>query len=229
MKQLTMSQRVQDKEEMFRQRLDYFGSRLRVCVPAIVKSFNADKQTITAQIAINERVFADMEMHSVKIKELLDVPIFMPRAGGYTLTMPVQEGDECLIVFGDNCFNSWYQNGGEDNEQEFVRRHSLSDGIALLGIWSQPRTLDDYSIDAVELRNDDGDTKISLKDGEVTIKATSINLGDESGVRKLIDERIVAIYNAHVHSGVQGGSGSTGVPTVPLTDATVASTVVQGK
>ncbi|MGI8770932.1 MAG: Gp138 family membrane-puncturing spike protein [Acidobacteriaceae bacterium] len=37
---------------------------------------------------------------------LADVPIFLPSAGGFTLTMPIMPGDECEVVFSDMDFQA---------------------------------------------------------------------------------------------------------------------------
>ncbi len=65
----------------------------------------------------------------------LECPVFMP--GGYRV--PVQPGDECLIIFGDTAVDSWWASGGVQSPSS-LRRHSLSDGFALVGFFSRPRT-----------------------------------------------------------------------------------------
>ena len=221
----TMEQRVPSIAENNRNFADKINFDLRVASPAIVKSFDADKQTITAQITIKERVVINGLITVQKIPVLLDVPIFMPRAGGYTITMPVKEDDECLIIFGDTCIDSWYKSGGEENEQNKTRRHNLSDGFALIGVWSQPRVLSDYSEDSIQIRNDDASTMIEIKDDEVTVKATTVNLGDSAGVRKLIDDRLINLFNNHTHTYLPGTGSSTptGVPATQLTPSTCAT------
>jgi len=58
-------------------------------------------------------------------------------------------------------------------------------------------------------------------DTEATLVSPKIMLGDDvwANVRKLIDVRFQALFNGHVHSGVQAGGSNTGVPTELLTDA----------
>jgi hypothetical protein len=149
-------------------------SRMRVAVPGIIQSFNATAQTVTVQVAIRERVNLNGNLSWETIPLLVDVPIFMPRAGGFTLTMPVTAGDECLVVFGDNCMDAWWQSGGVQNQVE-KRRHDLSDGFAIVGIWSQPRVLPDYKTDAAQLRNDAGDVYVEIDgQGKARVQATDI-------------------------------------------------------
>lgn len=46
-----------------------------------------------------------------------------------------------------------------------------------------------------------------------TVSSPLINLGgDRAGLRRFVDQRFATLYGSHTHSGVQTGSGNTGVP-----------------
>jgi phage gp45-like len=88
----------------------------------------------------------------------------------------------------------------------------------------------------VALYTDEGD-KVHLKRGgvieieagtKITGKAPMIELTDEAALRRLIDERIVALFNSHTHPGVSSGSGSTGTPSTPLQLDDVSTSKVKG-
>lgn len=74
---------------------------LRVAMPGVIKTFDAAKQTATVQPTIRENLNVNLQPTPIEIPVLQDVPIVMLRAGGVALTMPVTEGDECLLVFAD--------------------------------------------------------------------------------------------------------------------------------
>lgn len=172
---LTIPERLGKDFEVFRKLLDQFGARLRVAAPGIIQSFDATTQTATVQLAIREKINIDGDLSWEEIPELVDVPVYMPRAGNFVLTMPVTDGDECLVVFGDNCMDAWWQSGGIQNQVD-RRRHDLSDGYALVGIWSQPRKVSGYSTAAAQLRNLDGDVKVEITDSAVNIKADVVTI-----------------------------------------------------
>lgn len=201
---LSINERVRDHNEMYRRMAENSAYDLRVACPGIVKS-NLDPvtQTITVQLAIREKINIDGNVSHEEVPVLLDVPVFMPRAGGFCLTLPVSVGDECLVIFGDNCMDSWWQSGGVQNQLE-KRRHDLSDGYALVGIWSQPRILSSYSSNSAQLRTDDGSTVIDIRPGLITHTATQV----------VINSTQVTIagkdFLSHHHSGVSTGSGNTG-------------------
>lgn len=55
-----------------------------------------------------------------------------------------------------------------------------------------------------------------------------INLGgDRAGLLALIDERLLALFNAHTHGGVQPGSGSSGGPSATLTLGNTCTTITK--
>lgn len=57
----------------------------------------------------------------------------------------------------------------------------------------------------------------------IQMSSSDVQLGNIGGaLRKLIDERIIAIYNAHTHT-----SGGAGVPVTPITLATVATAITK--
>lgn len=155
------------KDELLQKQM---GTRMRVAVPGIVQSFDPSSQTCTVRCAVREQVDINGELTWVEIPLLLDVPVVFPRAGGYVLTMPVAEGDECLVVFGDVCIDAWWQSGGVQNQVE-IRRHDLSDGIAIMGLWSQPRVVPGYSMAGAQLRNVSGSASITISGDNITISA----------------------------------------------------------
>lgn len=184
-------------------------NNVRVAMPGIIQSFDATEQTVTVQCAIREKINMDGNLSWQEIPLLLDVPIIFPRAGNYILTMPIQAGDECLVVFGDSCMDAWWQSGGVQNQID-CRRHDLSDGYAIVGLYSQPRRITNYSTNTAQLRNLSGSAYVELSGndvnivgGNVTISATSVTIGGST----TIDGRV---FMSHKHSGVQTGGGNTG-------------------
>ena len=166
---------------------------LRSSVPGIVLSFDPVKQTCVVQVAIQEVVLkpppnaqvvdgrTDTSQNiptTVSIAPLQDVPIAMMRVLGWSLTLPITAGSECLLIFSDTCIDGWWAHGaapGNGAQPPYDRRrHDLSDAIALFGPWSQPKTLANYSTTAMQLRSDDQTVMVSLAPGALTLTAPVI-------------------------------------------------------
>jgi len=188
----TLGERIDSFEELLKRHSDKIKNDIRVAIPGIIQSFDPVEQTVSVQPVLRERIRDSQgNMEFIQLPILLDVPIVLPRAGGYILTMPVSAGDECLVIFGDMCIDAWWSNGDIQNQIE-KRRHDLSDGFAVLGTWSQPKRVQNYSTDSVQLRTEDGTSSISLKSGEIKLVANSVKINGKE-------------FATHTHSNPEGG------------------------
>lgn len=233
---LSLAERLSPSPARWERALKRLANSLRVALPGVIQSFDDKKQTVVVQPSLNENISylnADESgWKTVKttqpIPVLQDVPLVLPRAGGYALTLPIQQGDECLVIFGDMCIDAWWQSGGTDNNQIDLRRHDLSDGFAILAPWSQPRVLSNYSANSAQLRSEDGQVVVDIAGDQITltapnvevnasstatIKGQQVNITGSSGVT--IDGNSTTkvdgkTFLTHVHSGVQPGGGASG-------------------
>ena len=146
-------------------------TKIRCAIPGIIQSFDPEAQTVVVKPALREQLDRDGDLQWIDIPLLVDVPVVLPRAGGYVLTMPIQPGDECLVLFADMCIDGWWQSGGTQNQVD-CRRHDLSDGFALIGCWSQPRVIPSYSTNTAQLRNDAGDAYVEISGSDINIVAS---------------------------------------------------------
>ena len=170
-----VGQRINNVFEFYRLLSDKIKNDIRVSMPGIIQSFNPDEQTVTVQLSLRERIRdKDGNMSHVALPILPDVPIIFPRAGGFSITFPVQKGDECLVIFGDMCIDSWWASGGIQNQIE-KRRHDLSDGFAILGVGSQANVVSNYNVSSMELRSDNGNVIIELSQSSVKVKGSGVN------------------------------------------------------
>lgn len=175
---------------------------LRCASPGIITKYDAVTQTVDVQVAVKEiiQVYQKENVYqdALDIPVLTKVPLVMPRAGNFVITLPIQEGDECLLVFSDTYIDSWWQNGCKKSIQnkyigeipKSLRRHDLSDSFAILAPWSQPKRLESLSTTALEIKTIDDKSKIQVtddtvkisvddttyievKNGEITVKSTA--------------------------------------------------------
>lgn len=113
---------------------------MKVSFPAKVTTVNANG-TVNIQPVIREKLISSGNSVSyVNLPIIPNVPICWPNAGGYSITFPIDVGDECLAVISDQSFDNWWLYGGVQNPIEY-RRHDLTDAIAIFGPKSIPNAL----------------------------------------------------------------------------------------
>ncbi|UVW51083.1 hypothetical protein NYO12_18015 [Klebsiella variicola] len=210
---VALNSQLGSKEQADAQLAQAIMSAMRVSIPGIIQSFDPDAVTAVVQPAIKgaEQDESGSEV-SVNLPLLVDVPVVFPRGGGCTLTFPVKAGDECLVIFADRCIDFWWQSGGIQEPVD-GRMHDLSDAFCIVGPQSQAKKISGISTSAVELRSDDGSTKLSLNPASGAINGTAPGGFNLNGLKILSDGRLQlvdgSIVDKHTHGGVEPGGSST--------------------
>lgn len=165
---ISLEERIDKLESILSRLTSDIKSDIRVSLPARVTKFDPVKQTISCIPTIRELININGIVRYQQLPELVDVPIVMPRAGNWIITLPIKVGDECMVVFQDLCMDGWWFRGGIQNWND-LRRHDLSDAIAIFSPWSQPNATPSYNTENLEIRNLDGSIKISMGNNGVTM------------------------------------------------------------
>ncbi|MBT0720457.1 translation initiation factor IF-2 [Rosenbergiella collisarenosi] len=194
------------------------SASVRVSTPGIIQSFDAENCTATVQPAISGwGQDSAGNLVSKDLPLLQDCPVIFPRGGGVSITFPLSEGDECLIMFADRGIDFWHQSGGI-NKAVDDRMHDLSDAFVIPGPTSNPRALKGVSTNSIQIRTDSGAQFIELtQSGSVNITAPIITLNGDVQVNGAVtstgDMKAGSIsVQSHTHTGVQPGNSSTGKP-----------------
>ncbi|EFL9897436.1 translation initiation factor IF-2 [Escherichia coli] len=212
-----------NEQDTFNQMQSNSAAAVKNVLPGIVRSFDPETVTCAVDVAIIAQVMKpgtvaeDYQYESVRYPILVDLPVVFPRGGGVTLTFPIKEGDECLIVFSSRSIDFWWQNGGVQ-ERADGRVLDLSDAFVIPGPQSQVKKISGISSSAAQLRTDDGSAFIEVAaGGPVTITSPQITLNGPVQVNGAItstgDQTANGISQInHTHGGVQSGSSNTGKP-----------------
>ncbi|MDX4123681.1 Gp138 family membrane-puncturing spike protein [Klebsiella pneumoniae] len=195
---------------------------LRVAMPGVIQSFDPENLTCVVEISVfsvkpEGKSVDRLDVDNVFYPLILDAPVIFPRGGGVTLTFPVKEGDECLVVFADRCIDFWWQNGNVQNGSR-GRMHDYSDAFVIPGPQSQAKKISGISTTAVQLRTDDGSAFIEIaSNGAVTINSPQTIVNGPFHVNGDItstgDQTAAGISQVnHTHGGVESGGSSTGKP-----------------
>ena len=202
-----------------RVKYDVMSSMFCVHVGTIV-SYN---QTInTASISINsKKQFSTGQIGEYPV--LGDCPVFMLSSGSgpssAQISMPVNKGDQCIVLFNDRCIDQWWVSGAAEIP-ESARMHSIADGIALVGI----RNLKTVKFTPANSICIDGGSK------KVAIKNTSANL--KTILLKLIDcilaIQVIDIGTPAAPAGTWGLTGTTGPSGLATLKTDIANLLDEG-
>lgn len=122
---------MSDVAALIRAFLEQEKQTLHVACPARVVSFDAVKQSCSVQPISSVRM-SDTE---IALPVLEDVPFCFPRAGGFTLSMPVAAGDIVTLFFSDRMLDTWRGSGRVSSPTD-PRSHALADAFAApIGVW----------------------------------------------------------------------------------------------
>lgn len=206
-------QLLNDSEEAFRIGFEGQQANMWTALPGIITAINFDDNTCSVQPVIQGSVEDENgNVTFVNLPVLIHVPIVFPRAGGFVLTFPMAIGDEVLVVFSSRSIDSWWQSGGIQKPVE-SRMHDLSDGFAIPGASSVPKAIAGISATDAQLRNESGDTFLSITaDGKIKMTAPAgVEIEGDLTVTGEVTAGIIPL-TTHVHGGVTTGGGVTGAP-----------------
>lgn len=237
-----MDLRGADEAVKIRELIDKAIMGVCTSIPAIVDAFNPLTMTVDVTPAIQMKVRQDEVDSWVDLGKIVNVPAVIYGGGGFFHTVPIAQGDNCLLVFSQRAIDNWHDQGGiqpaGDDDNYGVRHHDMTDAFALFSPQPIVSALTNYSTNAMELRNKAGTVKISVgessviltvgsttltvSDGAISVSSADLDVdgdiesnGDVSdSVSSMQDMRDT--FNTHTHPGVQTGSGTSGATTTPM-------------
>jgi hypothetical protein len=190
--------------EIIRKAIEYKLATLRVAMPAQVQAYDASAKTVDVQPMLDESLEADDDVITEALPVLKGIPVALPGAGGFYLSLPITLGDTGLIVFTDFPMDFWLQTGQkEPTPVQDMRAHSEASAVFIPGV--TPVVAPGAAV--------------------ITVLANgNLQLGVGASDYVVLESKMIAKFNAHTHPT---GTGPSGAPTVPLVTADVGSIVVQ--
>jgi hypothetical protein len=137
------------------------SDNLRVAMPARIESYDFKTQKASVKIDMKELTGEGKEIDYPVVNA---VPVMFPSSGGAALTMPVNRGDSCLLIFADRSIESWLA-GGSGQKPTTIRSHALSDAIAIIG-------LNQFTITSKARNNTD--VLLTYSDSELILKPNGV-------------------------------------------------------
>lgn len=189
-------------------------------LPALVKNFYPDEQTVDLRIGIlQEFETPEGEIETREHPVLIRCPIFYPSGSGYSITYPLNVGDTGIVIFASRCLDSWLRSGGVQ-KLSVRRKHSISDGIFFPGVRPTPSKIENFSTDGIEIRDSEATQKIRIDpekikietDKNIEISAIDVTITGNLHIVGDLNVNGVDVGATHKHSGVTTGAGVTGPP-----------------
>jgi len=201
--------------------------RINTTIPAIVDEFDVAKQRVSATPAIQfKHVNPDGSIEYMNYPKITNIPLAIQRGNGVLITYPIKKGDVCTLIFSQRSIDNFLLEGniqkpyeGENPLTSVVRCMDMTDALCFPGVITNKEFISNYSTSAVEMRNVDGTTKVSvsadsltllqggasidLTGGNVTISATSVSI---TGSIELNGKD----WDTHRHTNGTAGDGNTG-------------------
>lgn len=164
-----------------------------------IKSFDSSTQT------------ADIEIDGYP--QISGVPVSFICGANFSIQVPVQSGDSCIVLFCDGDLDNWVN--GDGYIPAFSQdKHGLNGAIALLGITNLLTKVENYITSGIRIKYKG--SELELNDSGITIKGNVTIDGTITSSGKLtapdVTTDVVTSLNTHVHGGVTTGSGATGTP-----------------
>ena len=115
------------------------NARMRVvhtCTVGIIVSYDSSQQKASVVQAFQTNRPDGSISDPVVIP---NVPVFVLSGGSAAITMPISEGDRCLLFFGEQSIDLWKQSTGTFVKPQGINTaglstHSMVDAIAIVGV-----------------------------------------------------------------------------------------------
>lgn len=217
-----IANRTPSLDEVIRIAMEHRLSDVHVALPGRVLEYDASTQTATVKPLIQSSTLAanGEEIGPEPIPIIHQVPIIFPRAGGFSLTFPVSEGDNVLLVVIERSIDSYMSSDGTtDVDARTLRMHNVTDAVAYPGFFPDSMSLESHMTpnnglvlgsnrkDGARLRITDSN-KIQLSVNDSSPEPAVLG----SKLKAYIDG-LVSVFNAHVHGTPSGAS--TGPASAP--------------
>ena len=204
-----------DDASLINRLIDFRLNSMFTAIPARIVSYNTKERTVVVQPLIQEfYINKEGTAEFITISELEDVPVLYIASGDFEITTPITEGDECLVIISTQCIDNWWKGGGIQPPFE-PRKFNISDGFALVGMFSQKviedKKLKEPSTTDFVIRSKDETSKITFDKEKKNITFLQQTADDEpKKINELIfDKDGKLIYNIYKDDEVKASIETT--------------------
>jgi len=227
--------RSPELEEVLERAVEYYLDDLHVCMPARVESYDASKQMVDVKPVLQRRVrFADQDVDDAveDLPVIPNVPVAFQRGGGAFLSFPLKQGDQVMLHFSHSSLDEWLSSSGDVTDPQDVRRHDITDAIAVPGLYPFSKAIRDISDTSLRIGFDGGGLQCTITDNgtlEVSVQGDSSDAVMLGQVFKIWWTSMVLPWQlAHQHS-TPFGPTSPPITPPPQFDDNIISKILKLK
>ena len=196
----------EDLEDVVGTGVDTALKGLHTCLPGQVISFTPATQLADIQPTI--KIKQDGELKNMAV--LSEVPVRFPKSGVFSLSFPLAAGDEVLLIFAERSLDTWLTYGGIQNPFD-VRKHDLSDAIAIPLGYSQKNLIPSFPTANLELKSNAGSAKVELTPTTDIILNSGTDFAVQYTALLTAFNELKTAFNTHTHTYTPG-PGTTATP-----------------
>ena len=195
-----------------------------------IESFDQPTQSAKIRLAYKRRINGRVIDYPV----LLDCPVVLLQGGGAYITFPVKAGDSCLVLFCDRDIDRYWVDG-TIAAPDSPRKHSLSDGIALVGLNKRDEgKADDQGRVVIEFAGNGGvirddNNSIEMSPAGTTIDGPTLDMlgATESFVRGDTLTTALTALTGTIAGATSGttGQNAAGIETIKTAFATFSAQI----
>lgn len=183
-------------------------AEINTAIPGKIIAFNKVKQQATVRPSLRSVFIGqDGEKKQIDLPQILNCPVFFPYSAGsgFSLTYPVQEGDDCLLVFSQRSFDAWLEHGGIQNAAAGADRPRVldyNDAIVLVGLIPKPFAITDFQDDGIEIRNKARTSFLKVADASIHQKSPAITVDASTSNETILTSKIVTSPTFDIRSNL---------------------------
>src|SRR5574344_61450 len=170
--------------QLIEETFEYGMTNVHTAFPAVVKSYDAETRRAEVQPSL-KRKMSNGEFMDLPI--IVDVPVLYFGTAKAGIHIPLEEGDEVLIICSERCLDSWKDSGEDSIEDTDTRRFSMPDAVAIPGLQAQtfPNIKDKKGFSLHH------DSKIVITTEKTTITVNEDKITFDNGKNKFeLDDKI---------------------------------------
>ena len=199
--------------EIIRRALDSRLLDVHVALPCKVLVFTPGTPPTVEVLPMVRRAIEDDDggIQHEELPPIPNVPVLFPNSAMFSAAWYLVPGDFVLVIFCSSAIGNWRESGDISDPGD-LRRHDLSHAVAIPGMLPKGGSIPMSS------------TEVVL---EVNAPATHIAVGAAATEFIVLADKLVSVFNTHVHATAALGAPST--PTTPITAVQIAATKLKSE